>query len=163
MTSTKINRRAFITTGATVCGVCFCSPRASFSEDSAQEGATKKLDPKKLNYCGYSCPEDCKFLEATLTNNTELKKEAFKIWKIEDRFGIEFDPETAICYSCKTLDKPEGIVLQRCDVRACAQEKKMDCCIECDELGNCDKDLWRRFPKFQEQVVAMQVRFRAQQ
>jgi hypothetical protein len=47
-------------------------------------------------------------------------------------------------------------------VRSCAREKKLECCIECNELGACDKDLWRRFPKFKEQVVAMQERYRAQ-
>jgi hypothetical protein len=67
----------------------------------------------------------------------------------------------AVCYGCKTKDKPEGIVLQRCDVRACAPKKGHDCCIECDELKTCDKDLWRRFPKFKEQVIAMQQRYRS--
>ena len=26
----------------------------------------------------------------------------------------------------------------------------------------CDKDLWRRFPKFKEQVVELQVKYRQQ-
>ncbi|MBD3857240.1 MAG: DUF3795 domain-containing protein [Acidobacteria bacterium] len=63
---------------------------------------------------------------------------------------------------CKELEKPEGIVLKRCDVRACAREKELDGCIECDELPACDKDLWRRFPKFKEQVVELQVKYRQQ-
>ena len=52
------------------------------------------------------------------------------------------------CDGCKALDKPEGVVVSKCDVRACAREKKLDCCIECDELTTCDKDLWKRFPTF---------------
>jgi len=75
---------------------------------------------------------------------------------------MEFDADQAICYSCKALDKPEGVVVSRCDVRACAREKKLDCCIECDELTGCDKDLWTRFPKFKEQMIAMQKKYRAQ-
>jgi hypothetical protein len=122
----------------------------------------EKIDPAKLNFCGYTCPEDCKFLQGTLNDDVELKKEAWKAWKIEERFGLEFDAEQAICYGCKALDKPEGVVVSRCDVRACAREKKLDCCIECDELTGCDKDLWRRFPKFKEQVIAMQEKYRAQ-
>ncbi len=73
-----------------------------------------------------------------------------------------FDPEQAICYGCRAEDKPQGIVLKRCDVRACVREKELDCCIECPELSACDKDLWRRFPKFKEQVIEMQERYRKQ-
>jgi hypothetical protein len=160
MTSKPIDRRTFLSTGAkagfTVCGLCVCSNFDSFVF------AGEKIDPKKINYCGYTCPEDCKFLQGTLNDNLELKKEAWKLWKIEERFGVEFDPEQAICYGCKSLDKPEGIVLARCTVRTCAQEKKLDSCIECDELTACDKDLWRRFPKFKEQVIEMQKKYRAQ-
>jgi hypothetical protein len=137
-----------------------CSGFPAFAGEGTD--SDKKIEPKDLNYCGYTCPKDCKFLEATLKNDVELKREAYKIWKIEERFGVEFDPEHAICYGCKTLDKPEGIVLQRCDVRTCVREKELECCIECDELAGCDKDLWRRFPKFKEQVVELQKRYRAQ-
>ena len=63
---------------------------------------------------------------------------------------------------CKAPGKPEGIVVQRCDVRPCAREKKLECCIECDELPACDKDLWRRFPDFKKQVVELQKKYRAQ-
>ncbi len=163
MKSSKIDRRAFLSNSAragfTACGACVVSqfPALAWARGAPESG--EKLDPKELNYCGYTCPTDCKFLTATLENDVELKREAYEIWKIEERFGIEFDPEHAFCYGCKTLDKPEGIVLQRCDVRACVRDKKLECCIECDELEACDKDLWRRFPKFKEQVVEMRVRY----
>jgi hypothetical protein len=160
MSSKPIDRRAFLATGAkagfTVCGLCVCSSFDNFVF------AGEKIDPSKLNYCGYTCPEDCKFLQGTLNDDVELKKEAWKLWKIEERFGVEFDQEQAICYGCKSLDKPEGIVLARCTVRDCAQEKNLDCCIECDELTACDKDLWRRFPEFKEQVIEMQKKYQAQ-
>ncbi len=157
MTTGPIDRRTFISTGAAVCGLCFCSqfPLSAHAGDEA-------IDPKKLNFCGYICPKDCKFRKGTLEHDVELKKEAWKLWEIEERFGVEFDEEQAICSGCKELDKPEGIVLKRCTVRACAREKELDCCIECDELTDCDKDLWRRFPKFKEQVVEMQKKYRTQ-
>lgn len=157
MPSRPIDRRTFISTGATMCGFCLCAqfPLAAFAGD-------EPIDPKKRNYCGYVCPEDCKFLKATLDNDVELKKEAWELWKIEERYGVSFDKKQAICYGCKELDKPEGIVLERCTVRACAREKKIDCCIECDQLKTCDKDLWKRFPTFHEQVVEMQEKYRQQ-
>ena len=51
------------------------------------------IDPKKLMYCGYTCPEECKFLIASVKNDKELRKEAYDLWKIKERFDIEFDPE----------------------------------------------------------------------
>jgi hypothetical protein len=156
-----IDRRAFLSTGAragiTLCGLCACSqfPTLAF----AGEGL---INPSELNYCGYSCTPDCKFRRGTIENNVELKKEAWKAWKIEERFGVVFDPEQAICHGCKSLDKPEGFVVQRCDVRSCAIDRGMDSCVQCEKLLACDKDLWRRFPKFKEQVVEMQKTFVAQ-
>ena len=97
-------------------------------------------------------------LKCVDTASSSLRQAAVKA----RRFGVEFDPETAICYGCKADGKPEGIVVARCDVRACAQTKKHECCIECDELVGCEKSLWKRFPEFKKQVIAMQQRYRKQ-
>jgi len=35
-------------------------------------------------------------------------------------------------------------------------EKEKECCIECDDLTTCDKDLWSRFPEFKTKVIEMQ-------
>jgi hypothetical protein len=119
----------------------------------------EKIDLKKLNYCGYTCPEDCKMYRAGKTGDLALKKEAFKVWKIKERYGIEFDPDIVFCHRCKTLDKPLGIAIKKCTVRACAIEKKMESCVACSELKDCDKDLWKRFPTFYEAVKKMQVQY----
>jgi len=166
MSSRMIDRRAFLSTGAragfTLCGLCACSQFPAFA--FAGEGAEGQghIDPAKLNFCGYSCSTDCKFRRGTIENNVELKKEAWKAWKIEERFGVAFDPEQAICHGCKSLDKPEGFVVQRCDVRSCAIDRNLKSCVECEKLLACDKDLWRRFPNFKEKVVEMQKTFVAQ-
>ena len=155
--SSKIDRRGFLTTSLTLCGTCLCSRvLALTAEDDAP------IDPKALEYCGYRCPDDCPFRAATLANDEAGKRKAFQDWKLAERYGVEFDPEKAICYGCKAEGKPEGIVTGRCTVRACVREKGLDCCIECDELSSCEEDLWRRFPKFHEQVIALQKRYRAQ-
>jgi len=162
MTTRDLDRRRFLTnsarTGIALCGACLCGRLPLLAE----EGGDEPIDPTKLNYCGYQCPDDCKFLQATLEDDVELKREAHKLWKIEERLGIEFDPETAICYGCKAEGKPEGVVVSNCGVRDCAREKKIDCCIECDDLKACEQDLWTRFPKFKEQVITMQEKYRAQ-
>ena len=166
MSSDKIDRRDFLARGAraglAVCGVCLCGRAPLLAGGEEEAGKKQVLDPKKLCYCGYSCPPDCKFLQGTKNDDVELKKEAWKAWKIEERFGVPFDAKQAICHGCKAHGEPEGIVLKNCDVRACAQKKELDCCIECGDLVACDKDLWRRFPDFKKQVVEMQEKYRAQ-
>jgi len=116
-------------------------------------------DPKKLSYCGYKCPADCQFLKGSIENNVELKKEAYELWKIKERFNVDFDPDKIFCFGCKTTDKPEGIVLVNCTVRSCVISKGFDCCIECAELVDCEKELWDRFLKFKEQVIEMQQKY----
>jgi hypothetical protein len=117
-------------------------------------------DPKKLNYCGYTCPKDCKFLIASEKNDPVLKKEAFEIWEMKSRFGVnEFDPDKIYCFGCKTKDKPVGIRLQKCDVRSCAIDKKLESCIECKDLKTCEKDLWSKFPDFKNAIIQMQITY----
>jgi len=149
---TNSNRRQFIKSGAIASCTLLISGNLSafsFPEDQVPE-------PKKLNYCGYTCPKDCQFKEATLKNNKELKKKAYETWKIKERYNVDFDETTAFCYGCKTKDKPAGVVMTNCTVRSCAIEKKHDSCIQCKELKTCNKDLWTHFPDFHKSVVKMQ-------
>jgi hypothetical protein len=116
-------------------------------------------DPKKLNYCGYTCPVDCKMKKATLENDTALKKVAYTNWRIEEKYGIAFDPEKIFCYGCRTPDKPIGLVVDKCSVRTCAMEKGYDCCIQCNQLSGCDKEIWKTFPDFHKTVIEMQKNY----
>jgi hypothetical protein len=116
-------------------------------------------NPKDLCYCGYKCPPDCKFLKGSIENNVELKKEAYKEWKIKERFNIEFDPEKIFCFGCKNKDKEEGITVKNCKVRSCAISKGLESCIECNKLVDCKKDLWERFPEFKSHVIDMQKKY----
>jgi len=156
----KMKRRNFLNKTTQV-GIGFCSIMLSSNVCSfASRNTNDKIDPAKLNYCGYQCPENCPFLKGSVENNVELKKEAYAQWEIKERFDVDFDPEKIFCYGCKTKDKPEGIVLVNCTVRSCAMEKELDCCIECDELVACEKDLWIRFPDFKKQVIEMQKEYK---
>ncbi len=161
----KSNRRSFLKKSSKA-GMACCALMMStnFVTASVFRGILedKKIDPKKLNFCGYTCPADCQFYVATVEDDIEKKKEAYKNWKIKERYGLEFDAETAICWKCKTKDKPLGIAAKNCTVRSCSIEKKLDSCIECDELKSCEKDLWNRFPDFHKAVKDMQVKYQAQ-
>ncbi|WP_319503264.1 DUF3795 domain-containing protein [uncultured Draconibacterium sp.] len=146
------NRRQFIINSSFTGCAIFLSGKLSaftFPQDELP-------DPKKLNYCGYTCPADCQFLEASEKNDVELKKKANEQWKIEEHYGIAFEAEKIFCFGCKNSDKPAGVVLTNCTVRACAIDKQFDSCIQCKQLKNCDKDLWKRFPDFHKSVITMQ-------
>jgi hypothetical protein len=161
--SKTIHRRDFLKSSANVC--LGCSALMLFPKIIANENSNfglstdEHLNPKLLNYCGYQCPADCKFLKASLENDAELKKEAYELWKIKERYGAEFDADKLFCFGCKTKDKPIGIVLQNCTVRSCAIEKGYDCCIECKELEDCQKELWNNFPDFKKTVIGMQTKY----
>lgn len=148
----QINRRKFAATTAVAGCALLLSGFKGFAHLQNQVP-----DPKKLNYCGYTCPKDCVFLEASVKNDVELKKKAYETWEMKERFGVaEFDAEKIFCFGCKTTDKPIGIRLKKCDVRNCAIDKKLDSCIECKELSACEKDLWKKFPDFKKAVIKMQ-------
>jgi hypothetical protein len=164
MKTNRFDRREFVSTtaktGVALCGLCMCGPMASFAGDDA--GGEERIDLAGRCFCGYTCPDDCAMLQATLKDDIELKKKAWQEWKIEETYGVEFDPEQAICYGCTAMDKPKGIVLARCTVRDCAIEKDKVCCIDCDELTACDKDLWQRFPDFKKKIIELQEKYRSQ-
>ena len=159
----RTNRRWFLKK-STVVGMSGCAlfmaarfnPLHAFDRIADE---TEIPDPFKLNYCGYSCPPDCKFLQATKENNLEMKKEAYEIWKVKERYGADFDPDNIFCWGCKNPDQPDGVILKGCQVRKCAIEKGFQACIECDHLTACDKELWILFPEFYKYVKEMQISY----
>ncbi|HPR31804.1 MAG TPA: DUF3795 domain-containing protein [Prolixibacteraceae bacterium] len=162
MTS-PFTRRSFLKqsafAGFTGCALLLASrfhPAFAGFSDTGEDGVP---DPAKLNYCGYQCPADCLFLKATRENDTSLKKKVYTDWQIGERYGADFDPEKIFCWGCKTSDKVPGIVVEKCTVRQCTLEKEHQCCIECNELKSCNKDLWQRFPEFYQSVIRMQEKY----
>ena len=150
-----IKRRHFIHKGTQACFACavlLTCPKL-FSQDRQDDELT---DLSELCYCGYKCPDDCKMLKGSLENNADLLKEAYVEWDIKNRYGVDFDPEVVFCYTCKNPEKPGGVILSGCTVRKCAIERELECCIECNELSTCEKDLWKRYPEFHKIVIQKQ-------
>lgn len=155
----QLPRRVFLKTGALACCTLFLDANVSAVNCISAAGNTVP-DPSKMNYCGHKCPEDCKFLEASVKNDPVLKKEAYEIWEMKERFGVEkFEADKIFCFGCKNKEKPAGIRLQKCDVRVCAISKNYEACIECDSLSTCDKDLWKKFPEFHQSVIKLQLAY----
>jgi hypothetical protein len=164
MMNNPVDRRKFLKFSA-VAGVSGCALLMAANLNKLQafnylSNGNEIPDPLKMNYCGYNCPDDCKFLKATKENNLELKKEAYETWKIKEKFGVDFDPDKIFCWGCKTPDKPKGVVINGCQVRKCAIEKGYQACIQCDSLVACEKDLWKNFPDFFNAVKEMQKTYK---
>jgi hypothetical protein len=159
---TELKRRDFISTcfkaGVTCCALTYGT--ALTAQDTVKKQDVKP-DPKSLNYCGYKCSSQCPLYKATVENNTELKKKAYEDFKFKEKYGVEFDPEKVFCFGCKLKDKPLSINVKACTVRNCAIAKSYECCIQCNELTGCNKELWASFPKFKEAVIEMQKKYRA--
>lgn len=160
----SIRRREFLKKGSQACVaccfLCFGSESKAISKYVFNNFA-EPIDPKNLNYCGYKCPPDCPFLQASEKNDTELKKEVYEKWQLKERYNIEFEPDRIFCFGCKNKEKPEGVELLNCTVRQCVISKKLDCCVECHDLSGCQKELWSRFPEFKKQVIEMQKQYMA--
>lgn len=156
----RSDRREFIKQGSKICfacGVFALCPNINAFGSSGDENQIP--DPKKLNYCGYTCPPDCPMFVATIENDTAKKKEAFEMWELKERYGLDFDADKVFCYGCKNEEKPLAYTLENCSVRKCSIEKGFDCCIECKDLQACELDLWKRFPDFHNQVIEMQNKY----
>lgn len=158
---TEIKRRDFVTkcfkAGVTGCALLYGN--SILTQDPVTQ--VKKADLKNLTYCGFKCTAECTLYKATIENNTELKKKAYEEFKMKEKYNIEFDQENVFCYGCKPKDKPLSINVSACTVRKCVTEKGYECCIECNGLSSCDKELWKSFPQFKEKVIDMQKRYRS--
>jgi hypothetical protein len=154
------SRRNFLKKGSTFCVVCgaiaACPGLKAMNNYLDDEEIP---DPKKREYCGYKCPDDCRMYTATINKDAKSKKIAWENWKLKEHYGIDFDPDKIYCYTCKPGDKPLGINVKKCDVRNCAIEKGYECCIECKELKDCKKGVFTRFPEFHEGVVKLQEKY----
>jgi hypothetical protein len=121
----------------------------------------KKPNPKDFEYCGFKCPATCTLKKATLENNTEMKKKAYAEFRLKEKYNLEFDPDKVFCYGCKVKDKPLGPPVTNCKVRQCVIDKKLECCIECNDLAKCDKELWKEFPDFRKNVIELQKKYKS--
>jgi len=160
---TKINRRNFFHK-STQAGVAGClllmSPRLTALNNFSFLLNQDVPDPKKMNtYCGYNCTEECQFMQASLKNDPELKKKVYDEWGLKERLGFEFDADRVVCFGCKVKDRLLSELVTTCTVRACCLKKGYDACIQCEELKNCDKALWAKFPDFHKSVIEMQKKY----
>ena len=155
------SRREFLATGSKLGMACGFACLCPMSRLAAQDSYSSIPDPKKLNYCAYVCSADCALKVAGESDDVELKRAAYKQWKIKERYGLEFDPDQIFCHGCKTEEAEAGAAVGNCPVRKCAMERQLNGCIECWDLKTCDMELWKESPSFHNRVIRMQERYQS--
>jgi len=169
--SQKLNRRSFIGQCAK-CGGAGCALLAWGRISPAQESApakpgpgAKPLDPKTLCYCGIPrayCEQQCELFKATRENDAALKKSVYERWEMKKKFGVDFDADKIFCYGCKPGDKPLKVGMAECPVRACPAANGLESCVQCLDLGSCDKSFWKEWPNAFELAKKLQARYKGQ-
>jgi hypothetical protein len=159
--TTKNSRRNFLKSACALGIGCCAIGISRINALGADYLKDEVPDPEKLNYCGYTCPADCEMYIASIDNDIEKKKLAYEHWKIKEHYNIDFDADKIFCFQCKNTEKADGVIIKNCQVRKCAIEKGLKCCIECNNLSQCDKELWKTFPDFYKSVIEMQKKYLA--
>ena len=86
------------------------------------------MKPEIVAYCGLDCGE-CKAFKATQAKDFEQKKQIAKHWS--DQGETKFKPKDVDCHGCKS-DVISGFCRQLCQIRPCAEERKVKTCANCD-------------------------------
>lgn len=147
----KQSRRTFVTRVCAAC--CFLSPGTGLL---AAMGPGKEIDPEEFTYCGYRCQPNCDLLKASEAGDTEKKRQVFEEWGTREKYGIEFDADEYFCFGCKNEDKPRGFPPRNCTILPCARDKGYQACFQCQELAECGKELWERYPEHRKYVLELQ-------
>jgi hypothetical protein len=82
-----------------------------------------------IAYCGLDCNE-CKAFKATQAEDYERKKQIARHWS--DQGEVKFKPEDVDCRGCKS-DVISGFCRKLCEIRPCAEEKKVKTCAHCGD------------------------------
>jgi hypothetical protein len=118
-------------------------------------------DLKTAAYCGLTCNDQCPLFKATRTNDAAAKAKVFDEWGWKAKYGMEFTPDLVVCAGCKGPEAQRGPGIARCTVRKCVTGRGLDSCIRCRTLAACDKELWKNYAKFHQQMIQMQQAFAA--
>ena len=82
-----------------------------------------------IAYCGLDCNE-CRAFKATQAKDFERKEQIAKQWT--EGLKVEFKPEDIDCRGCKS-DTISGFCRKLCEMRPCAEERKVKTCAHCDD------------------------------
>jgi len=100
---------------------------------------------KIIAYCGIDCAE-CPAYLAHQNDDNELRAKTASQWT--KAYEHPFKPEDINCVNCLEVEGPHIGHCSDCEIRACAQERKVANCAHCPDYA-CEK-----LEKFFEMVPA---------
>jgi hypothetical protein len=84
---------------------------------------------KMIAFCGIHCSE-CPVYLVTQKNSDVMREKVLKLWS--KQYNMELSIEDINCQGCKTDGNQLFAHCKKCDIRSCAQEKRIDSCIKCN-------------------------------
>lgn len=87
-----------------------------------------------IAYCGINC-ESCKMYKATINDDSRLRQELAKEWS--SLYKRNLDILKMHCLGCKSKLVYE--LCNKCDIKGCNQNKKIEKCNSCEEYSSCDR------------------------
>jgi hypothetical protein len=141
---------------ACACGCVAAQLRAA---DAAPAVPKALPDLKTRAHCGLICGDWCQLWKATQTNDLAAKQKVYTEWKWKEKFGVEFNPDQVFCHGCKAPGKPQNLAHGRCTVLQCNLDRGLESCLQCRTLAACDKELWKNYPDFRQQMIKLQQEY----
>ena len=87
-----------------------------------------------IAYCGLDC-EKCDAYIATQNNDQALREKTAKYWS--ELNGVEITAEMINCDGCRTDGRKTYYCESLCQIKKCAESKKMETCGNCAQIKTC--------------------------
>ena len=87
-----------------------------------------------IGYCGLDC-EKCDAYIATQNNDQALREKTAKYWS--ELNGVEITAEMINCDGCRTDGRKTYYCESLCQIKKCAESKKMETCGNCAQIKDC--------------------------
>jgi len=139
--NSECSRRCFLMRGAAAAaGLALEGLGLIGCNNQSRKGADEKMASEMIAYCGQNCLK-CRIYLAT--KETDLKKQRRMREQIAryitKHFGIETRLEDVTdCDGCTTKDGRLFSECQKCQIRKCARQKRLENCAYCSEYA-CEK------------------------
>jgi hypothetical protein len=146
------SRHEFMISGLAISAGLLSCCRSNILKDN--EKHSKQPDIKSMSYCCLNCNDKCQIFKATVENDIKVKQTVAANWTKE--YGEEFTVDDVFCYGCKREGKSQNKSLLKCTVRKCAKAKQIESCSLCNDLTNCEKDLWKNWPNVKVRALEIQ-------
>lgn len=90
---------------------------------------------RMISYCGLVCTE-CPAYVATIRDDDEERQRVAELWS--KQYGGDFGVSDINCDGCLSEGSRVFSYCNRCEIRKCGRERKVENCAHCDDYA-CEK------------------------